>query len=151
MEIVKVKSMKTAQRAIGSMCTSFQSCGPCHDKNSEQVGNSASTQLVGFCHDNKSEQVTFIKQEKDAVLLYYLWSKHTQHRYKGEPLQKHCCTDSGIQSKFIFTNEKTNGRQQLTHASYSEEDTLASILLPVHKSVGIQPTSLHLMNNSWES
>jgi hypothetical protein len=124
MEIVKVKSMKTAQRAIGSMCKSFQSCGPCHDKNSEQVGNSASTQLVGFCHDNKSEQVTFIKQEKDAVLLYYLWSKHTQHRYKGEPLQKHCCTDSGIQSKFIFTNEKTNGRQQLTHAAYSEEDTL---------------------------
>ncbi len=35
MEINKVKSMKTAQSAIGSMCKSFQSRGPCHDKKSE--------------------------------------------------------------------------------------------------------------------
>ena len=52
----KVKSMKTAQRAIGSMCKSFQSRGPCKDKNSEQVGNGASTQSRGLCHGKKSEQ-----------------------------------------------------------------------------------------------
>jgi len=40
--------------------------GSCHDKKIEQVGNSASTQLVGFCHDNKSEQVTCSEQEQDA-------------------------------------------------------------------------------------
>jgi hypothetical protein len=57
MEINKVKSMKIAQRTIGSMCKSFQSRGPCHDKNSKQVGNGASTQLMGFCHDKKSERV----------------------------------------------------------------------------------------------
>ena len=34
--------------------------------NFQQVGNSASTQLVGFCHDNKSEQVTCSEQEQDA-------------------------------------------------------------------------------------
>ncbi len=48
MEIDRVKSMKTAQSAIGSMYKSFQSCGPCHDKKSEQVGNSASTQPQGY-------------------------------------------------------------------------------------------------------
>jgi hypothetical protein len=57
MKIDKVKSMKTAQRAIGSKCKSYQSCGHCYDKNSEQVGNSASTQLVGSCHGKKSERV----------------------------------------------------------------------------------------------
>jgi len=31
--------------------------GSCHDKKLERVGNSASTQLVGSCHDNKSDQV----------------------------------------------------------------------------------------------
>jgi hypothetical protein len=66
MEINKVKSMKTAQRAIGSMCKSVQSRGPCHNKKSERVGNGASTQLVGFCHDNKSEQVMCSEQEQDA-------------------------------------------------------------------------------------
>jgi hypothetical protein len=65
-ETNKVKSMKTAQRAVGSKCESVQSCGPCHDTKSEQVGNNASTQLVGFCHDNKSEQVTCSEQEQDA-------------------------------------------------------------------------------------
>jgi hypothetical protein len=40
--------------------------GSCHDKKSEQVGNSASTQLVGFCYDKKSEQVTCSEQEQDA-------------------------------------------------------------------------------------
>jgi hypothetical protein len=40
--------MKTAQSAIGSMCKSFQSRGPCHDKKSEQVGNSASNQSQGY-------------------------------------------------------------------------------------------------------
>ena len=127
---------------------STQLVGSCHDNNSERVGNGVSTQLVGSCHDNKSERVTFNKQEKDAVLLYYLWSKDTQHHYKEEPLQKHCCTDSGIQSKLIFTSEKTNHRQPLTHAANSERDALASLLLPVHKSVGIQPLSLHLTNKS---
>jgi len=66
MEIDKVKSMKTAQCAIGSKCKSFQSRGHCYDKKSERVGNSASTQLVGFCHDNKSEQVTCSEQEQGA-------------------------------------------------------------------------------------
>jgi hypothetical protein len=40
--------------------------GSCHDKKSERVGNSASTQLVGFCYDKKSEQVTCSEQEQDA-------------------------------------------------------------------------------------
>jgi hypothetical protein len=40
--------------------------GSCHDKKSEQVGNSASTQLVGFCYDKKSEQLTCSEQEQDA-------------------------------------------------------------------------------------
>jgi hypothetical protein len=62
MEIDKVKSMKTAQRAIGSKCKNIQSRGHCYDKKSERVGNSASTQFVGFCHDNKSEQVIMIRQ-----------------------------------------------------------------------------------------
>jgi hypothetical protein len=66
MEIFKVKSMKTAQCAIGSMCKKNQSCGPCHDKISGQVGNDASTQLVCFCHDYKSEQVICSEQEQDA-------------------------------------------------------------------------------------
>jgi hypothetical protein len=57
MEIDKAKSMKTAQRAIGSKCKSFQSRGHCYDKKSERVGNCASTQLVGSCHDEKSERV----------------------------------------------------------------------------------------------
>ena len=34
--------------------------------------------LVGFATIKKSKQVTFNKQEKDAVLLYILCSKHTQ-------------------------------------------------------------------------
>jgi hypothetical protein len=106
---------------------------------------------VGFCHDNKSERVTFDKQEKDAVLLYYLWSNDTQHHYDKEPLQKQCCTDSGIQSNFIFTSEKTNGCQQLTHSANSEGGRLASSLLSGRKSVGIQPTSLHLTNKSRQS
>jgi hypothetical protein len=55
MEIDNVKSMKTAQCAIGSMCKSFQSCGHCYNKKSERVGNRASTQLVGSCNDKKSE------------------------------------------------------------------------------------------------
>jgi hypothetical protein len=50
---------------------------------------------------------------------------NTITKYKVEPLQKHCCTDSGIQSKLIFTSEKTNRRQQLTHAENSERDALA--------------------------
>jgi hypothetical protein len=58
-----------------------------------EVGSSASTQLVGFCQDKKTKQVAFSKEEKDAVLLYYLLSKHTQQE---EPLQKHYCTDSGF-------------------------------------------------------
>jgi hypothetical protein len=36
---------------------STQLVGFCHDKKSERVGNSASTQLVGSCHDKKSERV----------------------------------------------------------------------------------------------
>jgi hypothetical protein len=56
-EMDKVKSMKTAQRAIGSKCKSCQSHGHCYDKKSKRVGNSASTQFVGSCHDIKSEQV----------------------------------------------------------------------------------------------
>jgi hypothetical protein len=63
---------------------------------------------------------------------------NTITKYKEEPLQKHCCTDSGIQSKLIFTSEKTNCRQKLTHAANSERDALASLLLPIHKSVGMQ-------------
>jgi hypothetical protein len=97
--------------------------------------------------------VTFNKQEKDAVLLYNLWSKHTQHsnHYKEEPLQKHCCTDLSIQSKIIFTSEKTNGCQQLNHSANSVGGRLASLLLSGHNSMGIQPTSLCLMNNSRQS
>ena len=115
-------------------------------------GNIAYTQSHGLCHDKKSKRVTFNKQEKDAVLLYILWSKHTQHtnHYKEEPLQKHCCTDLGIQSKIIFTSEKTNGCQQLTHSANSEGGRLASLLLSGHKSVGIQPTSSHSTNNLWQ-
>jgi hypothetical protein len=55
MEIDKVKSMKTAQSANWLNVQKF--CGPCHDKKSEQVGNSASTQpqgyafiLIAMCH-----------------------------------------------------------------------------------------------------
>ena len=33
---------------------------------------------------------------------------NTITKYKEEPLQKHCCADSGIQSKLIFTSEKIN-------------------------------------------
>jgi hypothetical protein len=73
------------------------------------------------------------------------------NHYKEKPLQKHCCTDSGIQSKLIFTSEKINGHQQLTHSANSEGGRLASLLLSGHKSVGIQPTSLYLTNNSWQS
>jgi hypothetical protein len=138
-----------------------------------KIIDSTDTQFCGLCQDKKSEQVTFSKQEKDAVLLYYLLSKHTQstndqmndpNHYKEEPLQKHCCTDSGIQplqkhccadsgiqSKLIFTSEKTNDHQQLTHSANSEGGRLASLLLSGHKSVGIQPTSLCLMNNSQQS
>jgi hypothetical protein len=96
--------------------------------------------------------VTFNKQEKDAVLLYIFLS-HTQHsnHYKEEPLQKHCCTDLGIQSKLIFTSEKTNGCQQLTHSANSEGGRLVSLLLSGRKSVGIQPTSLHLTKKSRQS
>jgi hypothetical protein len=130
---------KKSERVGNSAFT--QLLGFCYDKKSERVGNNASIQLVGFCHDNKSEQVTFDKQENDAVLLYYLWSKDTQHHYDEEPFQKQCCTDSGIQSNIIFTSEKTNGCQQLTHSAKSEGGRLASLLLSGHKSVGIQPMS----------
>jgi hypothetical protein len=125
-----------------------------------KIIDSTDTQFCGLCHDTKSEQVPFSKQEKDAVLLYYLSSKHTQstndqmndpNHYKEEPLQKHCCTDSGIQSKLIFTSEKTNGHQQLTHSTNFEGGRLVSLLLSGHKFVGIQPTSLCLMNNSRQS
>jgi len=34
---------------------STQLVGSCHDKKSEQVGNSAFIQLVGFCYDKKTE------------------------------------------------------------------------------------------------
>jgi hypothetical protein len=86
-----------------------------------KIIDSTDTQFCGLCQDKKSERVPFSKQEKDAVLFYYLSSKHTQstndqmndpNHYKEEPLQKHCCADSGIQSKLIFTSEKTNGHQQ---------------------------------------
>jgi hypothetical protein len=71
-----------------------------------KIIDSTDTQFRGLCHDKKSERVPFSKQEKDAVLLYYLSSKHTQstndqmndpNHYKEESLQKHSCTDSGIQ------------------------------------------------------
>jgi hypothetical protein len=140
---------KKSERVGNSAST--QLVGFCYNKKSERVGNNASTQLVGFCHDNKSELVTFDKQEKDAVLLYYLWSNDTQHHYDEEPLQKQCCTDSGIQSNFIFTSEKTNGCQQLTHSANSEGGRLVSLLLSGRKSVGIQPTSLHLTKKSRQS
>jgi hypothetical protein len=125
-----------------------------------KIIDSTDTQFCGLCHSKKTEQVPFNKQEKDAVLLYYLSSKHTQstndqmndpNQYKEEPLQKHCCADSGIQSKLIFTSEKTNGHQQLTHSANSEGDRLVSLLPSGHKSVGIQPMSLCLMNNSRQS
>jgi hypothetical protein len=131
------------------------------------------TQFCGFYNDKKSEGVTFSKQEKDAVLLYYLLSKHTQstndqmndpNHYKEEPLQKqcctdlgiqplqkHCCTDLGIQSKLIITSEKKDGRQQSTHSENSEGGRLVLLLLSSHKSVGIQPLSLCLTNNLWQT
>jgi hypothetical protein len=85
--------------------------------------------------------------------------------YKKEPLQKHCCTDSGIQpllqkhccidsgiqSKLIFTSEKTNGCQQLTHLANSEGGRFALLLLSGCKSVGIKPTSLYLTNDLQQS
>jgi hypothetical protein len=84
------------------------------------------------------------------------------NHYTEEPLQKHCftdsgplqkhyCTDSGIQSKLIFTSEKTNSHQQITHSANSEGGRLASLYLSDHKSVGIQPTSLYLTNNLRQS
>ena len=57
----------------------------------------------------------------------------------------------GSSSKPIFTSEKTNGCQQLTHSANFEGGRLASLLLTGHKSVGIQPTSLHLTNKSRQS
>jgi hypothetical protein len=63
-----------------------------------KIIDSTDTQFCGLCDDKKSEQVPFSKQEKDAVLLYYFLSKHTQstndqmndpNHYKEEPLQKH--------------------------------------------------------------
>jgi hypothetical protein len=66
---------------------------------------------------------------------------------KDKPLQKHYCTDLGIQSKLIFTSEKTNSCQQLTHAEESEGVTLVSLPIPGHKFEGIQLTSSHSMNN----
>jgi hypothetical protein len=68
------------------------------------------------------------------------------NHYKEEPLQEHCCTDLGIQSKLIFTCEKTNGHQQLTHSENSGGGRLALLLLSGHKSVWIQLTSLYLTN-----
>jgi len=140
----EVDSKPKQNAELPSNIASTQPHGLCHDKKSERDGNGASTQSRGLCHDKKSKRVTFNKQEKDAVLLYNFLSKHTQHsnHYKEEPLQKHCCTDLGIQSKLIFTSEKTNGCQQLTHSANSEGGRLASLLLSVHKSVGFQPTSL---------
>jgi hypothetical protein len=138
-----------------------------------KIIDSTDTQFCGLCHDKKSEQVTLSKQKKNVVLLYYLSSKHAQstndqmndpNHFKEEPLQKDCCTDSGIQllqkhccadsgfqSKLIFTSEKTNGCQQLTQSANSEGGRLASLLLSGHKSVWIQPTSLCLTNNLWQS
>ena len=149
----EVDSKPKQDAELPSNIASTQPHGPCHDKKSERDGNGASTQSRGLCHDKKSKQVTFNKQEKDAVLLYNFWSKHTQHsnHYKEEPLQKHCCTNLGIQSKLIFTSEKTKGCQQLTQSANSKGGRLASLLLSGHKSVGSQPTSLCLMNNSRQS
>ena len=115
----EVDSKPKQDAELPSNIASTQPHGPCHDKKSEQDGNDASTQSHGLCHNKKSKRVTFNKQEKDAVLLYNFLSKHTQHsnHYKEEHLQKHCCTDLGIQSKLIFTSEKTNGCQQSTHSA----------------------------------
>ena len=73
------------------------------------------------------------------------------NNYKDKPLQKHYCTDSGIQSKLSFASEKTNDRQQWTHTANSEGVTLALLPVPGHKFVGVQPTSLCLTNNSRQS
>jgi hypothetical protein len=115
----EVDSKPKQDAELPSNIASTQPHGPCHDKKSEQDGNDASTQSHGLCHNKKSKRVTFNKQEKDAVLLYNFLSKHSQHsnHYKEEHLQKHCCTDLGIQSKLIFTSEKTNGCQQSTHSA----------------------------------
>jgi hypothetical protein len=56
-----------------------------------------------------------------------------------------------FQSKLIFPSEKTNSCQQLTYSANSEAGRLVSLLLSGHKSMGSQPTSLCLMNNSRQS
>ena len=93
----EVGSKPKQDAELPSNIASTQPHGPCHDKKSERDGNGASTQSCGLRHNKKSKRVTLNKQDKDAVLLHNLWSKHTQHsnHYKEEPLQKHCCTDSG--------------------------------------------------------
>jgi len=84
----EVDSKPKQDAGLPSNIASTQPHGPCHDKKSERDENSASTQSCGLCRNKKSKRVTFNKQEKDAVLLYNLWSKHTQHsnHYKEEPL-----------------------------------------------------------------
>jgi hypothetical protein len=65
MEINKVKSMKTAQSAIGSMCKSFQSCGPCHNKKIraswKQCFHSTSRQHFHFDCNMPSMSLQFVK------------------------------------------------------------------------------------------
>jgi hypothetical protein len=69
----------------------------------------------------------------------------------GEPTKRtELSSILSTKSKLIFTCEKTNGCQQLTHAADSEGVTLALLDLPCHKYVGIQQMSLLLTNNSWQ-
>jgi hypothetical protein len=57
-----------------------------------KIIDSTDTQFCGLCRDKKSERVTFSKQEKDAVLLYYNHTQSTNdqmndpNHYKEEPL-----------------------------------------------------------------
>ena len=66
------------------------------------------------------------------------------HSTSSETIEPRSTSSETIEphSKPIFTSEKTNGCQQLTHSANSEGGRLASLLLTGHKSVGIKPTSL---------
>ena len=106
--------------------------------NFQRVGKTASTQSRGLCHDKTLHSSETI--EAHSTLSETIEPRSTS----SETIEPRSTSSETIEphSKPIFTSEKTNGCQQLTHSANSEGGRLASLLLSGHKSVGIQPTSL---------
>ena len=153
MEIDKVISMKTAQCAISSKCKSFQSRGHCHDKKSERVGNSVSTQLVGFCHDKKSERAGCIAStQKDSTFQLIVGFKQYHQSSTHKSRQRRSFVDNLLinlwQSQMVDKNETSNLRQCQSFVQISVRAWPPKIMYRNEAQMVVELSGLSLIGHS---